>query len=171
MIIVGFDLSLRSTGLARLEGDLMVDAGTLKTGTRKGHPRLAFMEENLLAYAKGADLLVVEGISMGSFDAYKRSGGMWWIMTHMLWKAGIPVAVVPPSNRAKYATGNGSAPKSLVIECVNNHLIFPHAIPSDDNDICDAQVLVHMASRHIGHPIDNVPLDQQLQTLRGDWPD
>lgn len=170
MIIVGIDASLNGTGLSRYVHGRHDASKHLKMKI-KGHPRLEKIEDGVAQFVLeyGCDLAVIEGLSYGSFDAGGQIRGMWWLITHRLWEEGIPVGIVPPANRAKYATGNGKASKADVVAAVNSDL-FPGVIAEND-DIADATILACMGSRQFGQPLDMVPETNWDQIKKGQWPD
>lgn len=100
----------------------------------------------------------IEGPSIGSKNAaaaHDRSG-LWWLLVDAITGSGYfgtPI-VVPPTVRAKYATGKGNAGKDEVIASVIRR--NPHA-PIDNNDQADAYVIAHIAARLAGDPQDDLP--------------
>lgn len=159
MKVVGLDLSLTSTGLAVIINDAAAvarhtspTAGPTPTAR---HRRLMRITDEIHDWATGSDLVVLEGPSYGSTTphAHDRSG-LWWLVVHRILDAGLPLAVVPPATRARYATGKGSASKDAVLVAVVRR--YPE-VNVTGNDEADALVLAAMGARHLGHPIDNPP--------------
>jgi hypothetical protein len=115
---IGLDLSLTGTGVASSRGWTRVLHPPAKA---RGHVRLDWIRDNVLEHVGSVDehLVVVEGPSYGNQGAGRQSGhheraGLWWLITHALWKRGIDYAVASPAGRAKYATGKGNAAKADV---------------------------------------------------------
>lgn len=119
MRVVGVDLGLGQTGVATVDGTVL-----LRPGRRTGPDRLCWLRDAVLDIALGFggrlghDVLVaVEGYSYGSkgrsvFDIGELGG----VVRAALWDAGASLLVVPPSTVKKYATGSGTKAKEFVWE-------------------------------------------------------
>jgi crossover junction endodeoxyribonuclease RuvC len=169
--LVGLDLSLTSTGVAAI-GHHTARVTTITPGGT-GHPRLRKLLSGIWDHACRVDLAVIEGPSFGSKGGQQHErGGLWWLVAHMLWEAGIPYVVISPAQVKKYATGYGGGVKSgkdKVLAAVIRR--YPD-VPVDGNDQADALVLAAMAADHYGHPLAPVPQLNRgaLATVKG-WPD
>ena len=66
-----------------------------------------------------------------------------------LWECNIPYIDVPPTSRAKFATGKGNAGKTEVISAISSKtgLVFSGAGADDE---CDAWILEQMGLAHLG---------------------
>src|ERR1035441_4124210 len=170
--ITGLDLSLTSTGFARICGGDTALA-RLRTLKRDGHSRLEFLLAEIACRVRDADLVVVEGPSYGSQAGQKghhERAGLWWLVTHMLWRQGLPYAVVPPAVVKKYATGAGGglkAGKDQVLAAVIRR--YPD-VPVDGNDQADALVLAAMGADHLGCPLATVPKEHRAALASVIWP-
>lgn len=72
------------------------------------------------------------------------------------WQLNVPIVIVPPTSRAKFATGKGNASKSEVVSAISAKTgIVWEGKGADDK--CDAWVLEEIGRTHIG-------------TQRYDWP-
>jgi crossover junction endodeoxyribonuclease RuvC len=169
--VVGLDLSLTATGVAVSDGTPYL----IKSRT-KGHERLAQIARDIdNAVAGGylqdpgrAQLVVVEGPSFGSRgSAYHQLAGLWWLVAHNLWAAGIPYAVVSPTARAKYATGKGNAGKDAVLAAVVRR--YPQ-IEISDNNAADAWVLMAMGCDYLGEPLSEMPAAHREALAKVAWP-
>lgn len=159
MKIVGLDLSLTSTGLALIVDGiadvLRFTTATAGADTTARHRRLKRIADEVHEWCTAADLVVIEGPSYGSTTPHQHDrSGLWWLAVHRVLDAGLPLAVVPPSSRARYATGKGNAPKDAVLAAVVRR--YP-AVDVTGNDQADALLLAAMGARRLGHPIDTVP--------------
>ncbi len=103
--VVGLDLSLTSTGVAF--GVARAEALRYKG---RGHGRLAWLRAEIRQRTNGADLVVVEGAAFasGAQAGHHELAGLWWMVTHDLWRRGIPYAIVPPHSRTIYAMGRAN---------------------------------------------------------------
>jgi hypothetical protein len=145
--VVGLDLSLTATGIARARATTTPSVPMLDVVTTnlKGMARLGRIEHEV-AWVVGGEL-----------------GG---VIRLMLWRAGIPYVDVPPSNVKKYATGRGNAPKPDIRMEVFKR--FGHDI-ADDN-ACDAFVLYAMGLDALGHPLATMPATHRVALDKVAWP-
>ncbi|GAA1992699.1 hypothetical protein GCM10009718_33010 [Isoptericola halotolerans] len=180
MKIVGLDLSLTSTGVAAICDDDTVPApyafvdritskpsgSTLEARNR----RLAIIVDAVHGWVHdGADLVVIEGLAYSSTSgkAAERAG-LWWLVVHRLIANGYPVAEVPPTSRAKYATGTGNAAKDAVLAAVVRR--YPD-VEVTGNDEADSLILAAMGARWLGHPIDDLPKSHLDAMTKVQWPE
>lgn len=185
MIVVGIDPSLTGTGLARVDTedqlvvqtDTIVTKGTTRDTVAERGLRIATIAERRIGdYVLGlpdserCDLAVIEAPSLGQ----TRQGGqldrhgLWWLTVRRLHILGIPVAVVTPAARAKYATGKGNASKDAVLLAVARR--YPHVDVTNNNE-ADALVLAAMGARWLGQPIDELPKVHLEAMVKVEWPD
>jgi Holliday junction resolvasome RuvABC endonuclease subunit len=178
MHALGIDPSLTKTGLAA------VDLATREWGTAliksEGHKgdnlnarwlrmvnirlRIKQAIESL-----GDNILIaaIEGPSYNSkFGSPWDRGGLWWMIVDDLRGQGIPVALVPPPNRAMYATGNGGSGKAAVFR----ESVKRYPVNQADHNVGDAVVIAAMAARWTGYPVDDLP-ELHTRALEGcEWP-
>lgn len=173
--VLGLDLSLTGTGIARLGADGVELLRTVRPGKATGHERMemimeAIHEAQRLAYL---DLVVIEGPSYGSQRKAQRGhherAGLWWLVAHGLYAQWGSYAVVAPMARAKYATGNGGSNKRAVLAAVRER--YGHLVERVGNDNeADALVLAHMGVDHLGGHLVDVPSVNREALRRADWP-
>lgn len=177
MRIVGLDLSLASTGIAVARTaedafDYSVDRVVTKPygdDLRARHYRLSQIKAPVLSWCFGADLVVVEGLAYASKSPHATErAGLWWLVVSSLLRREVPVAVVAPTARAKYATGKGNAGKDAVLAAVVRR--YPQ-VEVTGNDEADAVVLAAMGARHLGQPIDHLPTTHTDAMAKVAWPD
>lgn len=167
MRICGLDLSLTSTGFARIAGGHAVVA-RLQPGKRKGHDRLQYLLGEILDRCDDAALVVIEGPSYGSTGGREHErGGLWWMVAHALWLRRVPYCVIPPAVLKKFAAGSGNASKDLVLASVIRR--YP-AVPVDGNDTADALALAAAGAHWYGCPLAQVPLLQSAALSKAEWP-
>lgn len=169
MRVGGLDLSLDSTGVATLDnGGGVVDiwTGRLRPGKLRGHPRLRMIHTRAVNLLNECDLVLVEGPSYASIGTGQHErGGLWWIVTHVLWRQGVKLIVVPPSSLKKYATGKGGAHKDEVLAAVVRRY---KDCELTGNDEADALTLAAMGADYHGWPIVEVP--KLNRTALDKWP-
>lgn len=167
---IGLDLSLASTGIARIQAGVPAVARikSKPTGPTSGEQviRLHRIVSDITAQLPtvGETFVAVEGPAFGANDkgAHIR-GGLWWAVRHELHLAGFHTLVIPPSNVKKYATGKGNAQKDAVLAAVIRR--YP-TVDVTGNDEADALVLAAMAARFHGHAIDDLPA-AHLAAMKG----
>lgn len=179
-LVIGLDSSLTSLGIATPDS---ADALRWKHED-KGHARVEWLRAEVLDRSKHADLVVIEGPSYGSkmLPGQHETAGLWWILTHGLWRLGIPYAVASPHSRTIYATGSAfPAPKEHPKEkrariakgMVHTFVVEQLGIWCEGGgkyDASDAMTLAAMGLDWLGHPLVTVP-KQQRRALNGvHWP-
>lgn len=174
-LVIGLDLSLRSTGLAG--PDWTAAVRTPKTLT--GAPLLAHLRDQIADYTKAADLCVLEGPSYGSAAqrGHHETAGLWWLIAHDLYRRRIPYAVVPPDCRTIYATGKArwkGETSSQVKGRVRDAVAERYGIACEGParyDRADAFVLAAMGLDWLGHRLAPVPVPTHSRALDGcTWP-
>lgn len=169
IVVVGLDLSLTSTGAARItpDGVTVCRIESKTRARRKTDPqptladrgmRLRRHATNVLSLCSGARMVCVEGPSFASSGAgtWDRAG-FWWMIVNSLLASGIPVVEIPPSNLKTYALGKGNGAgtdKDQVLAAVVRR--YPD-VDVTGNDVADALVLAAMGARFAGFPIDDLP--------------
>lgn len=168
MRVIGLDLSLTSTGVAS-------NLGWVGRIVTKPNPavstmaRLRHIRGEVLDHVRGSDLVVVEGLSLGSQTGQHLSrAGMWHLVMEAVDAAGIPWAEVAPTGVKLYATGRGNAGKDLVLAAVIRR--WP-AIEVSGNDEADALVLAAMGADHFGVPMAAMPEVHRKALRKVRWPE
>jgi Holliday junction resolvasome RuvABC endonuclease subunit len=96
------------------------------------------------------DGVIIEGYSFASRNSQAHSiGELGGVIRLLVWELGIPYVVVPPTSRAKFATGKGNASKNEVISSVSARTGIIWSNPGAD-DKCDAWILEEMAMAKYG---------------------
>ena len=140
MRIVGLDLSLTATGVA-VWADGALSLLTLEPPHPGGMERLEWVLGQVKELCRGAELVVIEGLSFGSnMPSAQERAGLWWMVARALWKANIRMQAVAPTAAKKFVTGRGSAEKSLILREVFRHW---NIVAADDNQ-ADAAVLARI---------------------------
>lgn len=173
-VVVGLDLSLTSTGVARIV-DGKAAVGRVRPKNIDGHERLEFIREDVAGWVyedgQAPGLVVIEGPSYGSPSGSQRGhherAGLWWLVTQDLWMSGVRVAVVPPTQLKTYATGKGNAGKDDVLTAVVRR--FPD-VAVRGNDDADALVLAAMGADHLGQPLVTMPAEHRKALAKVEWP-
>lgn len=176
--VLGLDLSLTGTGIARIGGDGVELLTTVRPGARRGHERIAYILDAIHEAQEHAllDLVVIEGPSYGNQGSGERQqghherAGLWWLVAQSLYDFRYAYAVVSPAARAKYATGNGRAGKAEVKAAVRER--YGHLVTAgirNDNE-ADALTLAAMGVDHLGGRLVDVPAINRQALLRAAWP-
>ena len=175
MTTIGIDPSLTRTAVAILHDDGSVTIRQKATTGRAGASvkdralRLTdiaswIFDDIFEKYADGGPW-AIEGPSIGSKNAaaaHDRSG-LWWLIVDFVASGGhgLPI-VVPPTVRAKYATGKGNAGKDEVLAAVVRR--YDNA-PVENHDQADAFVIAMIAARLSGSPLDDPMPKTHLSAL------
>lgn len=190
LTIIGIDPSLRRTGLARIvvdptapgpasfrfpcvvDTDVRPSIGRRHDTLTARNTRLGGIVTDVLDWSTPADLVVIEGPSYGSSisgSTWDRAG-LWWRIVDRLTRRDIPIGMVPPRTRAKWATGNGNADKTQ-IHHATEQLWCPKWTPktADDDNESDALVLASMGAQWLNAlaPIHQPP---RYALTHCEWP-
>lgn len=165
MRLIGIDLSLTSSGVS-IGGMTKVLSSQEKGVDRLCDLRGGFMS---LFSEYGITHAVVEGYSFASRNSHAHSiGELGGVIRLLMHDMGIWFVEVPPTSRAKFATGRGNASKGEVISSISakTGLIFAGA---SGNDECDAWVLEQMALTYLGLSEYTWTKEQLSALAKVDW--
>jgi len=146
MKLMGLDLSLTSTGMS-MDGVTSVIRSKSRGAERLSEITKAILRECL---ENEIDCVMIEGYSFASRSGQAFSiGELGGCIRMTLFECNIPIVEIPPTCRAKFATGRGNASKGEVISAISakTGIIFSGA---SGNDECDAWVLEQMAITKVG---------------------
>lgn len=165
MRLIGLDLSLTSTGVS-VNGDTQV-----LSVKEKGAERLSLISNKILeiCISEKISCALIEGYSFSSRNSQAHSiGELGGCVRMRLWENGISFVDIPPTCRAKFATGKGNASKGEVISAISAKTgkIFSGA---GGNDECDAWVLEQMGLVHIGNSTWEWTKEQLSALSKVDW--
>lgn len=167
MRIVGLDPSLTGFGLAAVEGGRVLHAGVVNTGKLDERDRFEALVEGVGEWTSTAQLVAIEGPSYGSASqrqtGHHERAGLWWAVVQDCWRDRVPVAIVSPATRAKYATGDGRADKAAVKRAASSRFDVG---PVTDDNVADALTIAALAARWWGEPVDRLDLDDPLEAKR-----
>jgi Holliday junction resolvasome RuvABC endonuclease subunit len=167
-LVIGGDLSLRCTGIGAAEWtDYVKPKGALR-----GHPRLAFLMQEIGSFLKSADLVVLEGPSYGHAGqgGHEELAGLRVMVQHWLWRREIPYAIVPPSTLKLFFTGHGGASKATMRAAAEQRFGRTFEGPAA-GDECDGFALAAAGYHWLGHPLVDLP-ERQVEALAGGaWPE
>ena len=144
--IIGIDLSLTSTGVA-------TSTETFSIATKlRGMERLEYIEREVSNLLLGSDcpVVAIEGYAMAKHGSHAHAQGeLGGIIRLLMHKNKVPYIDIPPTNRAKFATGKGNAGKSEVVSTISaiTGIIWSG---SGADDECDAWVLREMVACKLG---------------------
>lgn len=176
--VLGIDPSLRSTGLAVLRDGVPVALHSIGYGGHDGDSyatrsrRVRAVCRSVIEWALRdgpPDLAVIEGPAYGQFlpSTFDRSG-LWHGLYGALDAKKVPIAVVPPQTRAKWATGSGRAQKGEVLSNVREWFTGVTVL---NHDIADAAVLGLMGAFHLGEAMPFTVKERHYNELgAAAWP-
>lgn len=170
--VVGIDLSLASTGLAVHHQDGTIGTDTITTKGHRGETlaerwaRIRRIRDEIRHWLATDRLVVIEGPAGAApgGSTWDRAG-LWWAVVDLAMQR-CPVAVVVPSTRAKWATGNGRADKAAVAVAMSKRAPGVELANSDE---ADALALAWMGAQWLGwRPVRNKVEQACLDVAR--WP-
>lgn len=147
--VVVYDSSTSTNRIASFSSK--VDGGTIPSR----FDRLESLALQIVSFAmEGSppDLVGIEGpaFSSNTGKVWDRAG-LWWYVVQALLNQDIRVVEIPPTSRAKYATGSGTAGKDAVLlEVARKYPDFNVR----SNDEADALVICALSARLDGNPFD-----------------
>jgi Holliday junction resolvasome RuvABC endonuclease subunit len=167
MRMMGLDLSLTSTGYS-----IDRETGIISTKT-KGPERLSVISNEIidLVAIKLVDIVIVESYSFASRNSQAHSiGELGGAVRMRLWECGVPYIDIPPTCRAKFATGKGNASKNEVISSISakTNIVWSGA---GADDRCDAWILEQMGLAYIGKSHYDWPEDNLSSLKKINWED
>lgn len=166
--VIGLDLSLTSTGVASSAGWVNCIA-TKPAQFPNTFARLRHIRAEVLLHARGADLIVVEQLAIGSQTGqHLTRAGLWHLVMEAIDSAGIPWTSATTQQLKKYATGKGNASKDATLLAVARR--FPEW-DITGNDEADSLALAAMGSDHLGHPLADMPQVNREALDKVRWPD
>jgi Holliday junction resolvasome RuvABC endonuclease subunit len=178
--VLGLDLSLTGTGIATIPSDMppgRVDTERVVTTGRRGDDldamdsRMVHITDQVSTWLNPLQfpvLVIIEGPALGAVggSTWDRAG-LWWRVVHKLLGYEIPLAVVHPNTRAKWAAGRGNAKKDEVAVAVSR--LWPQ-VPECSNDEWDALALATMGAQHLGWDVPQRAHHAQSRAVV-DWPE
>lgn len=162
---VGLDLSLTSTGYSCGSNQKV-----LSTKAR-GAERLFVISFMLMDELKHVDnpVVLIEGYSFASRNSQAHSiGELGGVIRVSLWSNGIPYVEVPPTVRAKFATGKGNASKGEVVSAISARTGIVWS-GSGADDLCDAWILEECGLLKLGRPRFEWPVLNKSALDKVDW--
>lgn len=174
--VVGLDLSLTSSGYARIgpSGGAVTGhhgrKGSLKETLQERHERIQSTVDWLNGRWGPSDLVVVEAPSYGSTggSAWDRAG-LWWTVLNQIMPH-TTVVVVAPKTRAGWATGAADSGKTAVTAAMRQRVAAVGDDPAGvaNNDEADALALAWMGAQWLGWLPATKDEQRRLKSVR--WP-
>jgi crossover junction endodeoxyribonuclease RuvC len=141
------------------------------TTKAKGPQRLYEISQDIASLLIELDdpIVIVEGYSFASRNSQAHSiGELGGVVRLTLWNLRIPYVEIPPTCRAKFATGKGNASKGEVLSAVSARTgIVWNGKGADD--MCDAWLLEEMGRVQLGCPRFNWPHTHLAALDKVDW--
>jgi len=163
--LIGLDLSLTSTGYS-IGGNTGSITSKLVEAARLREIRdslLSLIEENNVSFA------AIEGYAFAARNSQAHKiGELGGVVRLMLFENGIPYVEIPPTSRAKFATGRGNAAKSEVISAVSARTGRIWSGKSADDE-CDAWLLEEMSLHACGIGVYDWPASHLAALSNVNW--
>lgn len=162
---MGLDISLTSTGYS-INGH----TGAISVKT-KGPERLSDIREDLhnLLLVNNVEAVFIEGYAFSARNSQSHKiGELGGVLRLLLHDMDIPYVEIPPTSRAKFATGKGNAAKSEVISAISARTGITWSGAGADDE-CDAWVLEEMGLTFLGNPRYEWPKANTEALKSVDW--
>jgi crossover junction endodeoxyribonuclease RuvC len=144
--ILGLDLSLTSTGYC-VDGQTGVIQVKSKEAQRLFEIRQAVLQ---VISTNNIEAVIIEGYAFGARNSQSHKiGELGGVIRLALYEINVPYVDVPPTSRAKFATGKGNAAKTEVISAISARTGIIWSGKGAD-DMCDAWVLEEMGLNALG---------------------
>lgn len=165
--VFGLDLSLLSTGIAKPDGSTEAISVPQTDTLRLILLRDRIMEEiNKYKYP----LVVLEGYSFAQKNSQAHAlGELGGVVRVALTEADCQIAVVAPTQRAKFATGRGNASKAEVVSSISARTGIVWSGKGAD-DKADAWILREMALTAMGQSKYDWPKANLEALDKTEWP-
>lgn len=167
MTVIGIDQSLTSTGIAVLRDDGSISLSTVPSSPGQIEPRLLGIMKQInqkVGVAVGAptfkpDLVVLEGLSAGSFGATNsvlELAALHYLIRMQLHSQGIPFKVCAPVALKKFVLGSThvAGPDGKKIPAKKEHMLKGvlqrWGVDTSSNDEADAAGLAYVAAAIVG---------------------
>jgi Holliday junction resolvasome RuvABC endonuclease subunit len=169
-LVVGLDLSLTATGIARRDGSTR----TVKTRADYGDRRLIeitnAVRQTVGGYSEGfeqsrVDLVVLEDLPKHAMAA-GITGMVHGAVRAVLLNIGVRYALIAPATLKAFATGKGNADKTAMAMAAYKRTEREFG---DDNQ-CDAWWLRAAGLDHLGAPEFALPQAQRDRLAKVNWP-
>lgn len=173
-LVLGLDLSCRSTGVSRVDGRAQTieppgPAGKGKRTLVDDLARLSYIGGRVeqIIDADAPDLIVAEDYAPGIRSAAAhRLAEVGGVVRLSCYRARVPLALVNPVHLKMFATGSSKAAKGdMRIAALKRA-----AVEFVNDDECDAWWLRAMGLAHAGHPVVELPVAQAEILARVVWP-
>lgn len=146
MNTIGLDLSLTSTGYS-----ILGKTGRISVSS-KGPERLFDIREDIsnILFSNSIEVAFIEGYAFSARNSQSHKiGELGGVIRLLMYEMSIPFIEIPPTSRAKFATGKGNAAKSEVISAVSAKTGIVWTGPGADDE-CDAWILEEMGRHYLG---------------------
>ena len=165
--VIGLDLSLTSTGIALPDGTTEAISVPMKDVTRLIALRNIIMEK---INQHKHPLVVIEGYSFAQRNSQAHAlGELGGVIRVALVEADCTIAVVAPTQRAKFATGKGNAGKSEVVSAISARTGIVWSGKGAD-DKADAWILQEMGLTALGRSRYDWPKANLAALEKTEWP-
>ena len=147
--VMGFDLSLTSTGMAVFAERLMMSRA-LDSDPLRGPARLAWFYEQFLYWIKlyKPALVVLEGYAYDAKFGREAAGELGGVMRLVLHQTGTPWISYQPGQHKKFAIGQSQ--RKVDKNLVARELYKRYGVDAEGNDEVDACGLALMGAAHLG---------------------
>lgn len=165
IVTLGIDPSLTSTGLSFAGQTISIQPDT------RGVQRLVEVRDRIMytVIHNAVSCVAIEHYSYASRNSQAHSiGELGGVIRVALYEANVPTVEIPPTCRAKFATGKGNAGKPEVVSAISARTGIVWS-GGDGSDRCDAWVLEEMLRYKLGLSVLDWPKSHLDALEKVDW--
>lgn len=128
MKLIAIDPSLTSTGFAFRGDDGHIEVGTIRPKNMTGPERLLYIERQLahILDTVAPDAVAYEDYAMRSKGKVFHIGELGGVLKVHLWRRGVDIILVPPSNLKLFVTGKGNPGKGKEAKTLLMQILARH---------------------------------------------
>lgn len=168
MIVLGVDPSLASTGVCFADDEYLTHQSK-----DKGPKRLIDIRNFVMAIVRAhhVEMIAIEGYSFSSRNTHAHAlGELGGVLRTAFYEYGVQYVDIPPTVRAKFATGRGNASKSEVVSSISARTGIVWS-GSGADDMCDAWVLRQIVLTKYGQSSYDWPAAHVAALEKIEWTD
>jgi len=161
-VVLGLDLSLTATGVAIPEGLVSTYKPKAVGGTNLGLDRMVEIRDHVLSCVPpDIELVIIEALAFDGHDRNREQAQLTGMIRAALYDRGWGFYAIPPNTLKKFATGNGHANKTEMVQAAEKRLGY---LGHNDNE-ADALWLRAVGWALLEVPIVDLPISQRNALL------
>lgn len=166
MVSLGVDLSLRATGVIRLENGKIIGRQLIKSKVKGIKPidelgRLTEIRDSIIL--DDVNIAVIEGLAFMARNttALCQLAGLNYLLREHFALSGIKFVIVAPTTLKKFITGKGNCAKDMMLLETYKR----YKVSFSDDNLCDAYGLAHIGEALINKGTKLTKFQQEVVSL------